>query len=130
RHLQELPNSQTGLSLTQHLALKVLNSQNRSIPIKDWFEQYQQLEPLPYLGDVMFYALLLPLAQCQTPLITIESRERHWWEQSVRITEAGKQCLEGLIRAKQCYWVGGIKNTSQSYWSWDHLQLTTLANHH
>ena len=72
RHLQELPNSQTGLSLTQHLALKVLNSQNRSIPIKDWFEQYQQLEPLPYLGDVMFYALLLPLAQCQTPLITIK----------------------------------------------------------
>ncbi|EJG0028766.1 DUF1835 domain-containing protein [Vibrio alginolyticus] len=130
RHLQELPNSQTGLSLTQHLALKVLSSQNRSIPIKDWFEQYQQLEPLPYLGDVMFYALLLPLAQCQTPLITIESRERHWWEQSVLITEAGKQCLEGLIRAKQCYWVGGIKNTSQSYWSWDHLQLTTLANHH
>lgn len=130
RHMQELPHSQTGLSLTQQIALEVLSSQNRSILIKDWFEQYQQREPLPYLGDVMFYALLLPLAQCQTPLITIESRERDWWEQSVHITDAGQHCLEGFMLAKQCYWVGGISNTNQNYWSWDHLQLSTLTNHH
>ncbi|MCQ9064636.1 DUF1835 domain-containing protein [Vibrio diabolicus] len=130
RHMQELPHSQTGLSLTQQIALEVLSSQNRSILIKDWFEQYQQREPLPYLGDTMFYALLLPLAQGQTPLITIESREREWWEQSVHITETGLHCLEGFIRAKQRYWVGGISNTTQNNWSWDHLQLSTLTNLH
>ncbi len=47
RHLQELPNSESGLSFTQYLALQVLGEQSTAITVKDWFQRSQQREPLP-----------------------------------------------------------------------------------
>lgn len=127
RHLQELPHSQSGLSLTQRLALDALSEQVNSLSIVNWFQLYQQREPLPYLGDVMFYALMLPLVTNESPLITIDSMHKNWWEQQVSITQYGKHCSEGKAKFLQKYWVGGIQNNEQHHWQWDHLHLSTLA---
>jgi hypothetical protein len=127
RHLQELPHSKSGLSLTQHLALDVLREQDQDISVTNWFQLYQQREPLPYLGDVMFYALMLPLLTKESPLITIDSLHKNWGEQLVSITRHGKNCLEGKAKCVQEYWVGGIQNSEQSRWAWDHFHLSTLT---
>lgn len=128
RHLQELPHSLLGLSFTQHLALEVLNEQNTPISVKDWFVQYQQREPLPFLGDVMFYALLLPLSKSEQPLVSIDSLDKRWWEQQVSISDHGKACLNEKFTPTQHYWVGGIQNHKLCRWTWDHKQFSTL-NH-
>ena len=128
RHLQELPHSESGLSFTQYLALQILNEQNEPIKVKDWFQKYQQQEPLPTLGDVMFYALLLPLAQVESPLFTIDSLDKNWWEQQVNISENGRTCLNGHSTFLQDYWVGGIHNQTNRRWTWNHTQLSSL--HH
>ncbi|MGP8306175.1 DUF1835 domain-containing protein [Vibrio sp. YIC-376] len=128
RHLQELPHSVSGLSSTQRLALDALKDQVNNISVINWFQLYQQREPLPYLGDVMFYALMMPLVTNESPLITIDSMHKNWWEQQVSITQYGKHCLEGKAKFTQEYWVGGIRNNEQSRWVWDHLHLSTLSN--
>lgn len=128
RHLQELPHSESGLSFTQHLALQILNEHNEPIKVKDWFQKYQQQEPLPTLGDVMFYALLLPLAQTENPLFTVDSLDKNWWEQQVNISENGRECLNGHSIFLQDYWVGGIHNQVNNGWTWNHTQLSSL--HH
>ncbi|APX08027.1 hypothetical protein BWP24_17640 [Vibrio campbellii] len=128
RHLQELQHSESGLSFTQHLALQILNEQNEPIKVKDWFQKHQQQEPLPTLGDVMFYALLLPLAQTENPLFTVDSLDKNWWEQQVNISEKGRACLNGHSTFLQDYWVGGIHNQANHRWTWNHIQLSSL--HH
>lgn len=128
RHLQELPHSQSGLSFTQRLALDALKEQSAPISVSQCFQLYQQSEPLPYLGDVMFYALMLPLVTNESPLITIDSMHKNWWEQQVSITQHGRHCLEGKTQLTQEYWVGGIPNTEQNRWVWDHLNLSTLSD--
>ncbi|WP_104036186.1 DUF1835 domain-containing protein [Vibrio jasicida] len=126
RHLQELPHSSSGLSLTQRLALETLTKHSAPITVKDWFQQYLAKEPLPTLGDVMFYALLLPLSQYEEPLFTISELEKNWWEHQVSLSKQGQACLNGKCRATQSYWVGGIRNQRQDFWTWDHEQLPTL----
>lgn len=128
RHLQELPHSESGLSFTQHLALQILNEQNEPIKVKDWFQKYQQQEPLPTLGDIMFYALLLQLTQAENPLFTVDSLDKNWWEQQVNISENGRACLNGHSTFLQDYWVGGIHNQANRRWTWNHIQLSSL--HH
>ncbi|WP_199455138.1 DUF1835 domain-containing protein [Vibrio owensii] len=128
RHLQELPHSESGLSFTQHLALQILNEQNEPIKVKDWFQKHQQQEPLPTLGDVMFYALLLPLAQTENPLFSVDSLDKNWWEQQVNISEKGRAYLNGHSTFLQDYWVGGIHNQANHRWTWNHIQLSSL--HH
>nr|WP_319534882.1 DUF1835 domain-containing protein [uncultured Vibrio sp.] len=127
RHLQELPHSISGLSFTQRLALDVLKEQSNPMSVRKWFQRYQQTEPLPYLGDVMFYALLLPLATNASPLIAIDSLEKDWWEQQVCITQHGMDCINGRIKFEQQYWVGGIQNNEKSRWEWDHSLLSSLS---
>ncbi len=95
--------------------------------VRKWFQRYQQTEPLPYLGDVMFYALLLPLATNASPLIAIDSLEKDWWEQQVCITQHGMDCINGRIKFEQQYWVGGIQNNEKSRWEWDHSLLSSLS---
>ncbi|EJG2005407.1 DUF1835 domain-containing protein [Vibrio parahaemolyticus] len=128
RHLQELPHSESGLSFTQQLALETLAEHSTPITVKDWFQKYQEKEPLPTLGDVMFYALLLPLTRRDKPLFCIDSLQKNWWEQQVCITEHAQACLEGSQPITQNYWVGGIQVQESNLWAWDHNQLSSLSH--
>lgn len=126
RHLQELPNHKTGLSLTQTIALQVLLDKSEPIIVSSWFAEYQKNEPLPFLGDVMFYALLLPLTQSSKPLINLENKQSPWGQHLVSITEQGISCLNGESIHIQDYWVGGIYCQKTAQWQWDHQETNTL----
>jgi hypothetical protein len=126
RHLQELPNHNTGLSLTQTITLQVLLEKSEPITVSSWFTEYQKNEPLPYLGDVMFYALLLPLTKSTKPLFNIENKQSAWSEQLVSITEQGASCLNGDTMYIQDYWVGGIHCKKTAQWQWNHQETKTL----
>tara|TARA_R110000751_G_scaffold307911_2_gene435237 strand:+ start:48871 stop:49959 length:1089 start_codon:yes stop_codon:yes gene_type:complete len=126
RHLQELPNRTTGLSLTQTIALQVLFDRCEPITINAWFADYQKNEPLPFLGDVMFYALLLPLTKNTKPLFNIENKASAWEQQLVSITAQGIACINGETTFIQDYWVGGIHCRKTAQWQWDHQKTNTL----
>lgn len=128
RHLQELPHQQSGLSLTQSLALSVLSASG-PMTVADLFRGYQALEPLPFLGDLMFWVLLKPLLQSQQPLICLESStgSAPWQEQVVSLTEQGRLCLSQQQKmVSSTYWVGGIKVSPEQHWTWDHVSLSSL----
>ena len=129
RHLQELPNASTGLSLTQTLGLDVLQEQKEPISFRAWFQSYQKREPLPFLGDIMFYALMLPLTQLDKPLFTIDAPETSCFDQSFTITPEGVSCLSGQAKVSLAYWVGGIFLNQDNYWAWDHQDLNTVLSH-
>lgn len=129
RHLQELPNTLTGLSLTQSLGLSVLQQHSTSISFHTWFNDYQTLEPLPFLGDVMFYALMLPLSQLKKPLFIIDEASKPYHSQHFTITSEGIACLSGEFQRLPDYWVGGIFIAQQEYWSWDHQDLSSIQYH-
>ncbi|QUJ67463.1 DUF1835 domain-containing protein [Photobacterium sp. GJ3] len=129
RHLQELPHGSTGLSLTQMLALRVLENASAPLRVSDWFQAYQPEEPLPYLGDLMFWVLLKPLLECETPLISAAGIEPHqsWLDHEISITAFGRAVLSGKARVRLSeYWVGGICVRPESCWIWDHESLSTL----
>lgn len=127
RHLQELPKHGTGLSLTQTLALEVLSNENKAISAGVWFSKYQKIEPLPFLGNVMFYALLLPLTKGHSPLIKLINQNGPWNEHLVSLTEYGHDCLFSDSVYIQDYWVGGIHCQKSEQWQWDHNQTDTLS---
>jgi hypothetical protein len=115
------------LSLTQTLALEVLNNENEPITASSWFLKYQKIEPLPFLGNVMFYALLQALTKGHSPLIKLINQQSPWGEHLVSITERGKACLFSDSVYIQDYWVGGIHCQKAEQWQWDHNQTDTLS---
>jgi hypothetical protein len=126
RHLQELPHHKTGLSLTQTIALQVLLDKSEPITVSAWFAEYQQNESLPFLGDVMFYALLQPLTRSAIPLINLENTQSPWEQHLTSITEEGISCLNGDNIQIQDFWVGGIHCQKTKQWQWDHQKINTL----
>lgn len=128
RHLQELPHEKTGLSMTQYLGLKALETEGSSINFGHWFKRYQQLEPLPTLGDSMFYALLLPLSQGRTPLINIENSDDDLPNREFSLTSEGEACLCGQLKMNLNYYVAGVSITANDYWTWDHQDLRSLRH--
>jgi hypothetical protein len=57
RHLQELPSSVNGLSLTQSLLLQILAREPASVGDL-WRVSQGEREPMPFLGDTMFLHIL------------------------------------------------------------------------
>lgn len=135
RHLQELPHATTGLSLTCSLALQTLmdlgclESSGEKLTVKALFNEYQTREPLPFLGDLMFWALIKPLTQTRPTLIhlTTEHKE-NFADHELSLTEKGVRCLTGEFKwQSHDYWVGGIQISASSGWQWDHKQLESLT---
>ncbi|MEH6633512.1 MAG: DUF1835 domain-containing protein [Halopseudomonas aestusnigri] len=115
RHLQELPAPHNGLSLTQQLSLEII-ADSKSIKGGKLFNQLmREREPLPFLGDLMFWSVLAELAQGKTPLIAYEKTEQPipWPERQITLTNTGKKILNGDLNyldiTQSERWVGGIK---------------------
>ncbi len=90
RHLQELPDVDTGLSMTEHLTLEVL----RSGPLRAgalFRTLTYELEPRPYLGDALFWAVLTRLAEGGA----IEMTEGSWRDRMVTAAELGLDARAG-----------------------------------
>ncbi|MEM8604922.1 MAG: DUF1835 domain-containing protein [Cyanobacteria bacterium P01_H01_bin.121] len=115
RHLQELPSPQNGLSLTQQLTLELLTQHPGQIAGRLFGQLVTEREPLPYLGDTMFWYILEDLQQTEQPLFTIaaDDLEKPWPRRSLTITDLGRQVLAGEANFLELYqaerWVGGIR---------------------
>ncbi|PMV19652.1 MULTISPECIES: DUF1835 domain-containing protein [unclassified Pseudomonas] len=124
RQLQELPGLHDGLSLTERLALTYL-AENGPTPFGRVFaELMAKREPLPFLGDMMFHALLRPLIDGDNPLLTATETHLEWPRQVLALTALGQAVLNGdanwLDHASHVRWVGGIcLRPRQPHWAID-----------
>jgi len=68
-------------------------------------------EPLPYLGDLMFHALLQPLIHAPHPLL-LEGPGEAWAQRPLQLTPLAEQILAGqahwLDQGPAQRWVGGV----------------------
>ncbi|PMR74482.1 DUF1835 domain-containing protein [Billgrantia endophytica] len=113
RHLQELPAPDTGLGLTERLTLDIVRDHG-PLPVGKAFSYLmREYEPLPYLGDLMFWWLLQPLISAPQPALEISDTQREWPHRRLAITELGRAILKGqrswLDITTNERWVGGIR---------------------
>ena len=83
RHLQELPWTRDGLSLTQHLVLQALaNGPQCGLALHRAF--WEELEPLPFLGDSMLWGVLRDMHVVATPPFDIDDANR-WRDRTLSL---------------------------------------------
>ncbi|MEO9903201.1 DUF1835 domain-containing protein [Nisaea sp.] len=128
RHLRELPSVRTGLGLTQELSLSILaGAEGQSLPAGRVFQALMtRHEPLPFLGDLMFWHVLKDLADSTEPVITPdpETADLAWPKRVYTLEDTGRRVLAGeadfLTIAGMSRWVGGIEiRPRQRSWRWD-----------
>lgn len=128
RHLRELPSVHTGLGLTQELALSILaGAEGQSLPAgRIYHALMTRREPLPFLGDLMFWHVLKDLADSTEPVIALdpETADLPWPKRVYTLTAAGRRVLAGdvdfLTIAGTPRWVGGVEiRPRERSWRWD-----------
>ncbi len=133
RHLQELPSSVNGLSLTQSLLLQILAREPTSVG--DLWRVYQgELEPLPFLGDTMFLHILNQMGRAHPAVYkrSVQDPDRPFSD-GLAITQTGRQVLEGVTDWLSLHppvrWLGGVRiDPSTPNWRWDEArQDVTVA---
>lgn len=112
RHLQQLPALDTGLGQTERLALEALRELGPMTTAALFAELMNHREPLPYLGDLMFWWLLQPLLQAKQPLL--ESGPGNGWRECrLNLSPTGRAVLDGeahwLDLSPPARWVGGVE---------------------
>ena len=128
RQLQELPGIEDGLSLTERLSLRYI-AEAGPVPFGRVFaELMAKREPLPFLGDMMFHALLRPLIDGPTPLLIETAAERDWPRRELALTPLAHHVLGGeaywLDHAGHQRWVGGVcLKPGQPHWALTHDSL-------
>ena len=113
RHLLELPDEATGLGLSEQLAVQLV-AERGPITVGEVFRDLtREREPLPYLGDTMFWWMMQPLMGGERPLLTSDHGEdTPWQDRSLHITSHGHAVLSGHNNWLDTHpgrrWVGGI----------------------
>jgi hypothetical protein len=112
RHLRELPSAENGLSLTEHLALKILSDKGsmNAARLFGWYTNHY--EPLTFLGDTMFYDVLEGLAATESPAVKIGKLSASPINWHVSLTETGSElllCKRDWMEINDIdRWVGGV----------------------
>ena len=127
RHLQQLPDLDYGLGLTERLSLQILEREGPLPTGKVFAALMRHDEPLPYLGDLMFWWLLQPLLAGPTPLLHIDSSEAEWPQRVIQLSQPGQAVVQGKADGFNCratgYWVGGVAlQPGQPHWRYDPAQ--------
>ncbi|MBT6247307.1 MAG: hypothetical protein HOI43_17965 [Gammaproteobacteria bacterium] len=136
RHLQELPDCETGLSLTQNLMLQLLveRAEKRPVNLNRLVSiMIYQKDPLPGLGDISHDRILRELAAEPLQLVTIHKADDSdkWHADTAEITERGKNVLSGELNLMDIVvnerWVGGVRIApDQPNWYWDEEDERTV----
>ena len=129
RHLQELPSTRNGLSLTEQLSLEMLDE--GSITAGQLFKKLvSDRDPLPWLGDIMYWFILQSMMQVSQPVFEISECDlkKPWHERLLTITDTGKKVLTGtqgwLSLNPPDRWLGGIKlRASHPCWHWNDKEM-------
>ncbi|WP_404385628.1 hypothetical protein [Caenispirillum salinarum] len=116
RHLQELPWTRDGLSLTERLALRA--AAFRPSSDRDLFRAVQEIDPQPFLGDAMFNAVLRRLEVAPRPALRRDDTGR------LAPTRQGEALLAGmgdwLDWNPPEHWVGAVDLANDAPpWRWD-----------
>lgn len=128
RHLRELPSARTGLGLTQALSLSILaGADGQKLTAGRIFQALMtRHEPLPFLGDLMFWHALKDLSASTEPVIAVdpETADLPWPKRAYALTEAGRRVLAGeldyLSIAGAPRWIGGVEvRPHEPAWRWD-----------
>ncbi|WP_455884433.1 DUF1835 domain-containing protein [Pseudomonas spelaei] len=122
RQLQELPGIHDGLSLTERLALRCIAETGPVAFGQVFAELMAKHDPLPFLGDMMFHALMRPLIDTRQPLLQETRQDQDWPRRELTLTPLGHQVLDAnaywLDHADQVRWVGGVcLNPRQPHWA-------------
>ena len=129
RHLQELPSVKNGLSLTEQLSLEMLNEESRTAG--QLFKKLTtERDPLPWLGDIMYWFILQSMMQVSQPVFEISECDlkKPWHERLLTITDTGKKVLTGtqgwLSLNPPDRWLGGIRlRTNHPCWRWNDKEM-------
>jgi hypothetical protein len=128
RHLRELPAASNGLSLTEQLALDLLAEDGPMTAQRLFGRLSREREPLPFLGDAMFWPVLAGLAGTARPLIEAppapDDHHQGWPGRRLSLTAHGEEvCAAGADRLADGpapRWVGGVEiSPDASVWRWD-----------
>lgn len=135
RHLRELPSVRTGLGLTQELALSILaGAEGQSLPAGRIFQALMtRHEPLPFLGDLMFWHVLKDLGRSTEPVFAPdpETADLQWPKRVYTLTDTGRKVLAGdvdfLTIAGTPRWAGGVEiRPRERSWRWDEGRHTVV----
>jgi hypothetical protein len=124
RHLQELPASLNGLSLTQSLLLQILLTQPATVGDM-WRILQAELEPLPFLGDTMFLHILNEMGRANPAVYErSELDPDRPFSARLTITQTGQEVLRGVTDWLSLHppvrWLGGVQiDPSTPNWRWD-----------
>lgn len=127
RHLQQLPGLHDGLGLTERLILQILQREGALPAGKVFATLMRRDEPLPYLGDLMYWWLLQPLLTGPTPLLRIDDSAADWPQRIIELSSQGQAVLrgktDGFASRATGYWVGGVElQPGRPHWRYDAAQ--------
>lgn len=112
RHLQELPSLHNGLSLVEQLTLQVLSNEGPLNAARLFGSYTNRYEPLPYLGDSMYWCYLDDLAGAPQPAIILNKHGEKPKQWDVALTPLGHELLLGSAHWLELNpvprWVGGV----------------------
>lgn len=125
RQLQELPWIEDGLSLTERFSLAILAEQSH-VGEQLFSTLTNQHEPLPFLGDKMYWHILQQLLGCSQPPLSIgpETAPLEWPQRRLYITASGTALLKKEQHLQRLHpphrWMGGVYlDRSKPHWQWD-----------
>lgn len=128
RLIAELPDEDTGLSMTEEFILRRLDQSNL-LSAKELFRQYTREEQVEFMGDWSFFRLLIDLATPPKPLVqpseNVASQPNdlavvNCADLSFRILPTGRQVARGEINAIGLRgvdrWIGGVHLIADAVW--------------
>jgi hypothetical protein len=135
RHLRELPWTRDGLSLTERLTLQAVADAARTVgEIHAWLTR--EAEPLPWLGDVMYLAVVEAMARARDPALVMErtgpdGTGLRWPRYRLHLMPVGQAVLAGAADWQSSdppeRWVGGVRIAADApAWRWDEASGTPV----
>ncbi|EDP66974.1 hypothetical protein BAL199_17973 [alpha proteobacterium BAL199] len=124
RHLQDLPWTNDGLALTERLVLQALRDEPTTAG-RVFVTLHDETEPLPFLGDLMFWAILSSMLRASRPPFAIDPLTAHepWPRRRLVLTYDGHDILDSRLDWLACQpplrWLGGVAIRSDAdQWRW------------
>jgi hypothetical protein len=126
RHLQELPWLGDGLGLTERLSLQLIADDPNASAGRVFTRLNNEREPVPYLGDSMWWWMMREMLRAKEPPIAFERDDpaQPWHRGGLSLTETGERILAGEVDWLTCgprpRWIGGVLiDGPEKAWRWD-----------